>query len=878
MNTESPNVRDNDTGISIDKISGKRYLKYYVPIFSILFVSLILSIISYYYIQKERLEKDTYNNLSYLADSKVKQIVDWRNERLNNAITIYKNNIVKNKIISLFENADDEDSRNDLIIWFKSYHDYFRYSCMDIIDREGNILLKYPNNSRPLDKRELRFTEDAISKRIPVLSDFHFYAATDTIHISLIIPIIDDSNSQINQLIFINIDPHDFLYPIIQNWPTESMSGEDILVEKSSNYSICLNDLRHKDKSALIYKTEMTDVNNLSVMAAQGILGNVRGLDYRGVEVIGVIRPIPQTDYYLITKIDYKEIFEPLERYSLIFFALIILIIITAVISIIFLINNIKVHYYKKVLDSELKRKAIQKNFEYALKYAYDMFFLFDENGNILDANERALTIYGYSKEEISNMNIRDLIESDYKENVENDFMNIRQSNGIIFESRHIRNDGYVFPVEISSRLIYINEKPFTHFIVRDITERKKYEEKLSIAKGKAEEMSRLKSNFLANMSHELRTPMVGILGFSDILAEELSDDEHIKMARQINESGTRLLDTLNKILDISRIEANKQEMNPAKTNITRAVSDFVEIYYAAAKKKNLYLRVNNNGKEVYSVLDAKMLNVIIDNLVNNAVIYTDQGGVEVQIDEDIINGKKNAVIRVIDTGIGIEEENAVMIFEEFRQVSEGMSRIFEGTGLGLSITKKFVELMNGTLSLESVYGSGSIFTVRFPLAEQNMISEKPNAAAADKVNFRKRLKVSETQYNNNNILPNILVIDDDVITGELLKNYLKGIFNVVYYKDGDNVLGILNGSDYSLVLLDINLGTSKSGIEILKEVKNSGLYNDMPIIALTALAMACDREMCLSEGFSDYISKPFYKDDLLNMVIKHGKKQSRNI
>ncbi len=252
--------------------------------------------------------------------------------------------------------------------------------------------------------------------------------------------------------------------------------------------------------------------------------------------------------------------------------------------------------------------------------------------------------------------------------------------------------------------------------VKEDLTELKKTSQNLRYAKEAAEEMNRLKSSFLANMSHELRTPMIGILGYSEILKEEARDEKTEKIAQVINKSGRRLLDTLNMILDFSLIESSKLDVELTRVNIIQILNEMYGAFEESAKQKKLSLHFDSKVQKLELFLDNRMFREIVNNLMNNAVKYTNKGGISLEVSVERINASDFAVIKIKDTGIGIVQENYDLIWEDFRQVSEGRGRSFEGTGLGLSITRKFVEKLHGEILVESKVGEGSVFTLRFPI------------------------------------------------------------------------------------------------------------------------------------------------------------------
>ncbi|MCU0342700.1 MAG: PAS domain S-box protein [Ignavibacterium sp.] len=389
-------------------------------------------------------------------------------------------------------------------------------------------------------------------------------------------------------------------------------------------------------------------------------------------------------------------------------------------------------------------------------------------------------------------------------------------------------------------------------------------------AKETAEEMSKVKSNFLANMSHELRTPLIAILGYTEILKTEIEHQEWNEMISTIMHSGRRLLETLNLILDLSKVEADKVQINYSKINICEEVKEIVTMLTPIAQKRNLYLRYVLENETLVSKLDKRILHSIITNLVNNAIKYTHSGGVTIKLSLDNSDGMSKAIIKVIDTGIGIAEEDQETIFDEFRQVSEGYNRHFEGAGLGLTIAKKFAEKMGGSITLKSEVSKGSIFTVIFP-AENEIIKSEPSIMVAKE-----------------NILPSsvgtskkVLVVDDDFATRKIVELFLRGEIELESASNSKEAIDLVSKNVYSLVLMDISLGKGISGVDLLQNLKSLPTYQNVPIIAVTAHAMMGDREKFMSSGFNDYLSKPFSRKDLVDKVrswISNGNSNGKNI
>jgi CheY-like chemotaxis protein/two-component sensor histidine kinase len=348
---------------------------------------------------------------------------------------------------------------------------------------------------------------------------------------------------------------------------------------------------------------------------------------------------------------------------------------------------------------------------------------------------------------------------------------------------------------------------------------------------------------------------MVGILGYADIMEQEFSDPQHLEIASIIKQSGNRLMETLNSILDLSRIEANKHDINITPVNLIELINESVTLYKPLANRKGLFLNFKSPVNSIYINSDKDILTKVFSNLINNAIKYTQTGDITIKVSINA-NLNNNVKIDIIDTGIGILEEFHQVIFEPFRQVSEGLSRKFEGNGLGLSITKKFVELLGGSISLKSKPGKGSTFSVLFPL----IIPEGNNKTAPDKLPV-----VIESELGL--ISSTVLLVEDDPVNASVICAYLKDYVSVEYFSDGNHAVEQCKTKLYDAVLMDIGL-RGINGIEALKLIRCiNEHYSGVPVIAITAYAMKGDKEKFLSLGFTHYLSKPFQRSELLSLL-----------
>ena len=481
-------------------------------------------------------------------------------------------------------------------------------------------------------------------------------------------------------------------------------------------------------------------------------------------------------------------------------------------------------------------------------------------DGDMLLANDAFVKMLGYSSfEELSKIDMKSIYaDSKFREKY---IGRIKETGRAIgYETELIKKDGSLIFIRFNARYIsnLAGSGYFLEGTIEDITVRKKIEEELIKAKDKAEEINRIKSSFLANMSHELRTPLVAILGFAEIFQAELTDKIQLEMADSIYASGRRLLETLNSILDLSKIEANKIEVNKEKVNVSNLVKEDVSLFTSFANQKGLTIHPVIKNENAVGNLDSQMVHKIINNLVNNAIKYTLKGGVTVIVDTTEEDEKCWIKISVQDTGIGIPAKSLSLIFEEFRQVSEGLGRNFEGAGLGLTITKKFIEMLDGKISVTSKEDVGTEFTVFLPALET--VKEKEVSFSND---------ISTKPQDEKKLLPRILLVENDLPTIDVTRIILRQSYYIEIESTGLEAIEAARKTMYEAILMDINLGAGMNGTEAMKKIRELPGYKDRAIVAFTAYAMMGDRERFLKEGFSEYIAKPFEKKTLIDLLKK---------
>lgn len=516
----------------------------------------------------------------------------------------------------------------------------------------------------------------------------------------------------------------------------------------------------------------------------------------------------------------------------------------------------------KKYLEIEVaKRKLAEKELltkSSAIEQSPLSILISNTAGIIEYVNPKLIDTSGYSEAEIVGNKSLEYIFEFYKNDFYNNIWQTIQTglswSGEIFSKK---KNGKTYWETVLISPIKNEEGNVLHFLVlkEDITEKKNILNELILAKDKAEESSRIKDAFFNNMSHELRTPMIGILGFAEMIMEEEKNNETIEKAKIIHKSGRRLLDTLNKVLDLSKAKSDFEKTNITPLNISEIARESFKLFEQVAKQKEIdYSITCEDNMDYYVMADSYMLNSTFNNLLNNALKFTRAGNISITI-----SGTNDEVfIGVKDTGIGIPHESLSLIFEEFRQVSEGIGRNFEGTGLGLALTKKYVELLGGSISVESVIGKGSLFTVTFPIVKR----EHNDVLVITAETIDDLLLEKKTSHPKK-----ILIVEDDEITVEVLKSYLENDYAYDIAANELKALELIKANDFYAIIMDINLGRGGNGLEITRKIKNGERNKLTPIIASTAFAMSGDKEEFLEAGCDFYLSKPYRRKDLLSIL-----------
>lgn len=525
--------------------------------------------------------------------------------------------------------------------------------------------------------------------------------------------------------------------------------------------------------------------------------------------------------------------------------------------------THIDIHF-QRMQEQEVREKL--HFIEELLEIIPNPVYFKDKEGRYLGFNRAWEQMFGKSRTSLIGLDVFHLYEAERAQKHHDRDLELLARGGIqTFETQVAATDGTV-------RDTIYNKTTFSKAdgsvagilgIITDITERKRAEQELQIAKNTAEMANQAKSDFLANMSHEIRTPMNGILGMTDLALSTPLNKEQREYLQLVKASADSLLTIINDILDFSKIEAGHLHIEHTQFDLRQIVNESLRPLQFKAQEKQLEF-----GFEIAPTIpsffmgDPLRIRQILINLVANAIKFTDQGKITIRVDTSLSVDKKAQLhISVQDTGIGIAPEKLNLIFESFSQADSSTTRQYGGTGLGLTISRRLAELMGGLLWVESILGTGSIFHFKLDLE----LADESNKNKYLTEHFRMKRVASAQSHKK----LRILLAEDNLINQKLALTLLKKMgYEVKLVHDGSEAVKLYEMQSFDIILMDIqmpHMGGFEATHHIRKIERQRGSY--VPIIALTAHAMSGDEEKCLAAGMDGYLTKPIDKNKLQGTI-----------
>lgn len=506
-----------------------------------------------------------------------------------------------------------------------------------------------------------------------------------------------------------------------------------------------------------------------------------------------------------------------------------------------------------------------------AVENASAIIVITDPDATIQYVNKKFTDITGYLPEEVIGKNpsilSTKLLPDEFYQDLWSTLQSGKEWKGE-FINKKKNGEHYYESALISS--ITDKNGDILHYIgiKNDITQEKNAREELIKAKQEAEAANNAKSEFLANMSHEIRTPMNAIIGFSELLAKDLSNERHRKFIQSIQNSSKTLLNLINDILDLSKIEAGQIHLQPESTNLKKLAEEITQVFSLKIQEKGLEL-IQDIDPEIpeHIIIDEMRTRQILLNIMGNAVKFTEEGYVKLILEKTHTHEDNSIdiVCHIEDSGIGISRENQEEIFESFKQQSKQDNRKYGGTGLGLAISRRLINIMGGSISLQSVPGNGSTFSIFFKkvnLPEINIQTEEKNKAKEQ----------SDYLFNGETIL----IVDDVLSNRYLLTSYIEEFnLEIIQAENGQEAINKTRKHRPSLILMDLRMPVM-DGIDATLAIKSGDDSKNIPVIAVTATSMQYQKSEIDRARFDDFLEKPVSPEQIIGILVKYLKPKTK--
>jgi PAS domain S-box-containing protein len=686
----------------------------------ITFVAIVLLIIAggvvSYLLQQRQQQNGVANDLNAIAQLKTEQLTAWRQERMADADFMMESVFYAEGVAEWLK-TPTPDLESKIRVRLEVLKKNHPYQDVMLVDTDGKILLAL-NHTQQIEPNTLAQLPLTLKNHQSIMVDFHSSPEEGQPQIDIIAPlfIIQNGNNQPVAAIIMTVDPRYYLYSLIETWPLPNRTAETLLVRKDGQDALFLNDVKFNPNSALSLRIPLSRTEVPAVQAVLGREGVFRGTDYRGVKVLSDLRPVPDTPWFIVAKIDISEAFSTVRFNTALILGLTGVMTFIMLLLALYYITNRRRLTYQLLYQTEREREAILKHFEYLVRYANDMIFLIGENMQIIETNDRVIEVYGYTREELSQMIIDDLIAPNYLLSHRQKIKDMKLGGHNLFESVHQVKNGTTFPVEVSAVHITVEGQTYLQWIIRDITERKMAEQMLISAKNELEVK-------VAERTSELAQANIQLQSFAARMVR-IQEDEKKRIARDLHDQIGQSLTVLKLMINqASRLpsEQTTQTLIEAQSVLSELMGQVREMslnlrpsmlddlgllptlaWHIARYENQTKIKVifNHRGlQQSFPPMIAETAYRVVQEALTNAAKYA--GVTEIRI--DAWTDEFTLTLRVEDKGIGFDP-----------------AKLASKVSFGLHGMSERLSAVGGNLKVESEPGIGTILTAVIPLNGEN--------------------------------------------------------------------------------------------------------------------------------------------------------------
>lgn len=675
-------------------------------------------------------QQEAIETLTAVAELKVRQITRWLMERRADAVLVQHTPYVARRALQTLSHPKSEATRNMFTGWLDFFMAAEPYKRALLLDSTFEVRLVHPSDADPAlceDTRSL--LQRTVEKRYAILSDLHRTHEGGAIHMDLLVPFVvrqkaeghevpgagtpPSGTERTEAMLYLQANAGDFLFPLLQSWPTPSRSAETLLVRRDGDDCLYLSNVRHQPGAAMVLRTPLTATDRAAVNVVLGREDVSDGLDYRGVPVLVASSPVLGTDWFMLAKIDRSEVHAPLRRQARQVRAAMGLLAVVVSLGVALLWRWREAQSLRDILQSERERLALAERVRHLMKGAHDIILLTDQHSRILEANDRAVESYGYSLDELQQMHLPDLRAPAGKAPETSAVQQAPAEDGTVLQTMHQRKDGSTFPVDASLRMVDMDGTPYCLGIFRDVTERQQLQAQLLQAQ-KLESIGTL----AGGVAHEINNPINGIMNYAQLILDRLDgrDDEIEEFAREIGHESDRIAELVRNLLSFSRRgESTRERVRPcdvvaATLSLTGAILRHDQIVIELDVPEDLP-EIRCRTQQIQQVL-LNLLTNARDALNEKYPAHDENKRVQVRGSQRTLSGRRWVRLTVEDRGPGIPEAAAKRVFDPFYTTK----RPGRGTGLGLSVSFGIVQDHGGTISVQSRHGEYTRFHIDLPV------------------------------------------------------------------------------------------------------------------------------------------------------------------